>query len=730
LLERGGAIQAGDSPSAQKNQPRRWFSHQRLLSNTRAISAGPARLLREKSLWPQLAADHPKTISRKEVSTPPLAPVRAAAWGNVAGDPGWAGLPLEAYKRQQSCRMRLPQALTADRVLDLLVESQSLLEATVRWKIPLAYQAWLPAKYASIAWQVGHSVRDLAASTSSTGDEFALDLTQSLGEAGNPFADNARDGNWVQWQRLNPDSSKSGQLTNSVSGDSTPRTEEADGYQLRPLTEPIAELVSKPSAKAQSRPKKQTLQEPAGRSPISWLIIVAASLIPISLVSYLLTTYWPFLGNAAGPPVETRTQSDDPDDLPDGVTTDSAAPLTARESILISLAKKMTTVALPNNRTLEAVPLIEFDNPREEVRQLEFGLALPKEFLNLTFFPGPENEDLSRNLKSGFGEGDAANSEAEVRLRKISNAAGEKTLFLWRWLTAPPTGKELTWRMGALQVGEKGKPAKLTLPLEAPQREPARTLLSFMTNPLEIPYLHPAVSKLPSEVGKLPWVVDSIDLAERPTEIQKEGDITWSRSERKLDDMEYGFTPNREQLEAKIRKRLNAERYSKAEQAITEEIVRYPNFGFCLTTAFVGDEPLEDGKLMKLRIIPQIIIPRAQSSEEWREGNLITPRNDKELTEQTFKESTLTELKRLNLADYSLTKAEVERLSDWLDSPSARAPDPEDCRLLTRYLMIEELQRAVTTALERPFRFRVLRRTELQTKNGSQVFSIPAYVFE
>jgi hypothetical protein len=194
--------------------------------------------------------------------------------------------------------------------------------------------------------------------------------------------------------------------------------------------------------------------------------------------------------------------------------------------------------------------------------------------------------------------------------------------------------------------------------------------------------------------------------------------------------MEYGFTPNREQLEAKIRKRLNAERYSKAEQAITEEIVRYPNFGFCLTTAFVGDEPLEDGKLMKLRIIPQIIIPRAQSSEEWREGNLITPRNDKELTEQTFKESTLTELKRLNLADYSLTKAEVERLSDWLDSPSARAPDPEDCRLLTRYLMIEELQRAVTTALERPFRFRVLRRTELQTKNGSQVFSIPAYVFE
>lgn len=733
LLERGGVIVSGDSGAANSGHHKIWYSHQRLLSNTRAISAGPARVLRERSLWPPLPPDHPNTVSKKPVNVPPLAPLVAASWGKVAGDPGWAGLPLEAYKRQQPCRLKVANTLTADRVLDLLVESQSLLEAMVRWKIPLVYQAWLPAKYAGTAWLAAHSIRELATSANPSEDEFAIDLTQVLGEANNSFVENAREGNWVRWQQLHPESARNNETPVAAAAPATTEIEDAYDYRLGPISQLAPESTAQSRVKPRflTRQKEREESQKKSGSPLGLKIALgSAVLLLLTILGFWLNRS----GAAQNALIETTAQNKpaNADSNPEssGETVKSKAPNRALDFLLSNLTQQLGSVSLPEKPTDDAVALLNMLEIREDVRQLEFGLALPKEFLNLSFFPGPENEDLVRNIKSNLGEGESANTEAEVRLRRIEMKQGEQTQLLWRWLSQPPSGAETIWKMGALVAGQKGSSAKLFLPLEAPQRKSSRTLLSLIREPLEIPASHPAVSKVASEEGKSPWLIDCFETVDLKSTATDDSEIKWIRSPVRLENEEYSYIPDRKQLELKILKRLKTKPYSRAERAVTDELQKYPNLGFCLNASMLADEATEDGEQTNLKIIPRIIIPLPQAVGEGRSGNVVPEKIKPELSDESLRDMLVNELKQLIAYDYELTKADIERLGDWLNSPTAITPDPEDCRLFTRYLIGEELEKAVSKAIESRLRLRVLRLTELQTKNGRQVFPIPAFVFE
>jgi hypothetical protein len=101
-----------------------------------------------------------------------------------------------------------------------------------------------------------------------------------------------------------------------------------------------------------------------------------------------------------------------------------------------------------------------------------------------------------------------------------------------------------------------------------------------------------------------------------------------------------------------------------------------------------------------------------------------------ELSDESLRQQIIKALKQLNSRDYALSKADIERLGDWLNSSTTVTPDPDDCRLFTRYLIADELENAIYRVLDSRLRVRVLRQTELQTKNGSQIFPIPAFLFE
>jgi len=731
LLERGGVIVSNESGTDSGTQHRVWYSHQRLMGNTRAISAGPARVLRERSLWQPLTPDHANTISRKPINVPPLAPMVAANWGKIAGDPGWAGLPLEAYNRQQPCRLKVAGTLTADRVLDLLVESQSLLEAIMRWKIPISYQAWVPAKYAGNAWLIGHSLRELTAGANSSDNEFTIDLTQALGEANNPFVENAREGNWVRWQQLHPDATKNNEAVVNKAVSTTGEADDAIDYRLGPVLQPPAE--SNENSQAKSRFLRKLGGSDESREQTGWSLSRKLTLGSVGLILLTILGFWFYRSRASqNAQIESIStgNSANADSESGDETGESTTPKDPFDLMLSNLVQRLPSVSLPEKTTNDAVPLLEMAGNREEVRKLEFGLALPKAFLNLSFFPGPENKDLVRNLKSNLGEGEATDAEAEVRLRRIESKKGDETQLLWRWISQPPSGTETTWKMGALVAGQKGNENKYFLPLEGPKRDASKTFLSLIRKPYEIPVSHPAISKPDGEEAKSPWLIDSLESIAAKAKESASSEIKWVRSPSRLENHEYSFIPDREKLASKILNRLKAKPSSRAEQAIRDELQNYPNFGFCLTASTIPGEAAEGSEPTQLKIVPGIIIPRPRSAGEERTGNIVPEKIAAELSDESLRQQIIKALKQLNSRDYALSKADIERLGDWLNSSTTVTPDPDDCRLFTRYLIADELENAIYRVLDSRLRVRVLRQTELQTKNGSQIFPIPAFLFE
>jgi hypothetical protein len=655
----------------------------------------------------------------------------AANWGKIAGEPGWAGFPLEAFKRQQPCRLKVPGTLTADMVLDLLVESQSLLEALVRWKIPISYQAWVPAKYAGNAWLVGHSLRELTAGANSSENEFTIDLTQALGEANNPFVENAREGNWVRWQQLNPDLVTNNGAAAKKAVSTTGEADDAIDYRLGPVSQPTAEPNASSQAKSRFLRKLGGSDESPDQS--GWSLNRKLTLGSIGLILLAILGFW-FYRSRASQNAQVEAVSADnsaDDDSESGDQSDaSAAPKDPFDLMLSNLVRRLPSVSLPEQSTIDALPLLEIAGNREEVRKLEFGLALPKAFLNLSFFPGPENQDLVRNIKSNLGEGEAADAEAEVRLRRIESKKEDQTQLLWKWISQPPSGPETTWKMGALVAGQKGSENKYFLPLEGPQRESSKTFLSLIRKPFEIPVSHPAVSKPDGEEVKSPWLIDSLESIASEADKSAGSGIKWVRSPSRLENHEFSFSPDREKLVSKVLNRLKAKPNSKAEQAIKDELQKYPNFGFCLTASIIPGEAAEGSEPTQLKIVPGIIIPRPHSEGEERTGSIIPEKIAAELSDESLRQQITKAFKQLISRDYALSKADIERLGDWLNSSTTVTPDPDDCRLFARYLIAEELEKAIYGVLDNRLRVRVLRQTELQTKNGSQVFPIPAFVFE
>jgi hypothetical protein len=196
LVSRGMQV-PGESPAGQK-----YIIHQLLLENVRELSAGPAWLLANDQMWIYQWNVEPQYLESRQIDTCVLSPQICETWTRVTGDAGWAGMPLEAWQRRKPFVLVAPADKPTRTIIDMLVESQSLMDPRLRWDIPISISAWHPTKNLQRLWVVHAAGTQEAINAFRASDRVTVDITRKLGPATTSFAEFARAGAWARFNEV------------------------------------------------------------------------------------------------------------------------------------------------------------------------------------------------------------------------------------------------------------------------------------------------------------------------------------------------------------------------------------------------------------------------------------------------------------------------------------------------------------------------------------------------
>jgi hypothetical protein len=716
LLERGGKVAATDLSLGG------WVAHQILISNTRSLPAGPAASLLDPAIWTSQLLQGWIDMPTRELSNDPVSPRVAESWTAQAGDAGWAGLPLEAFQAKRPFQLELPSEASLQLALQLLLESQSLIEPKLRWEVPLSCQSWLPEKFERLAWRVNLATDQENGRSSS--DRYHLSLEGLLPPAANRFSQAARTGSWVE---LRPASSPTGQASTPASLGKTPAvlaTESSSSYDLQPLESPTRQARVLPLATEMSATPQPSITpgvtSPRPSTRFRWLAIPAGV-----AAGGLLTLWW-----AWPRPAEFRTPVNEVRGVAIGSTSQQASSATSAPSplddngfrqLFSAIADTTPQVKWPLEAKTQFETLLKLPANKELTSQLELGLALPKRFIDLTPIQGPADPDAVKRVQfSATGSSPAI--EAELRLRHVSNGTERHSLLLWRWLSPPPSELSAEISLGVLQFATSDKKRELlSLPLSPPHRQPAGTLVAAIRDPIQLePHLAELVFS-PEAKQFLSWRTGLTQLPLLITASPGAERVTWLSPESSSNQTEF-FIPDPPQLRRHLLAQIEPELRTESERAVSEVLDKNTPAGIAVRLAAPDASALARGE----RTIACVVVLQARNPEvldiAFSNNPFTDDRAELSVFRQRFQQQAETWLIRnFKLSASGLTPAERQ-------PPRSLSEQQLDQR--ARQLLASELLAGFGQALDSKLKFTIFRRTTVQSSRGPMTVDIPAVLVE
>jgi GTPase-associated protein 1, N-terminal domain type 2 len=196
LLARGIQM-PNEDPSRQK-----FVVHQLLLENVRDLTAGPAWVLANDKGWINQWNHEPQFLETREIENCSLSPRICETWAQVTGDAGWGGVALEAWQRRKPFALVIPPTMPSRVVLDLFVESQSLMDQHLRWKLPISIAAWHPSQDLQRMWVAYLAGSREAINSMRASDRVSVDISRKLEPATNSFSQVAKAGAWARFSHV------------------------------------------------------------------------------------------------------------------------------------------------------------------------------------------------------------------------------------------------------------------------------------------------------------------------------------------------------------------------------------------------------------------------------------------------------------------------------------------------------------------------------------------------
>ncbi|MEL7496795.1 MAG: hypothetical protein AAFN77_04250 [Planctomycetota bacterium] len=194
LLTRGACV-SGTSES------RKFIVHQMLIPHQNDWTCGPVAMLAKEDAWITQWSTKPQLLKPRSIEVPTLSPRICRHWESKTRDGGWAGLPLEAFEKQQPCLLSTDSDFSSRDILELFMESQSLLRYQDRWDIPFSIRAWHPFGSNNYFWSVVDRGTQQEIEFMHLPNVVRIDLTNPMSQATCKYANAARAGNWVNLQR-------------------------------------------------------------------------------------------------------------------------------------------------------------------------------------------------------------------------------------------------------------------------------------------------------------------------------------------------------------------------------------------------------------------------------------------------------------------------------------------------------------------------------------------------
>ena len=94
--------------------------HQLLLSEAELPNEGPAAMLANEKHWFTQWSANPQMLKPRAFESFPLSPRICNLWKETTGDPGWAGTPVEAWAKEESCALIATPEIKSRTVIQML----------------------------------------------------------------------------------------------------------------------------------------------------------------------------------------------------------------------------------------------------------------------------------------------------------------------------------------------------------------------------------------------------------------------------------------------------------------------------------------------------------------------------------------------------------------------------------------------------------------------------------
>lgn len=177
------------------------LAHHLVLDDSSLPSAGPAATLRSPGLMMTQWSGQPRYLDGP-ISLDEFIPATAAcaAWEVATGDAGWGGALAGAFVRAPHLPVYLIYAPGTD-VLELINESMSLLDPSIRWQVTFSTYFTAIAQGITCNWRCALQ-GSAAAKAALAGSGLVIDLTRPMEPpAPSPFTDAARTGRVVEIEK-------------------------------------------------------------------------------------------------------------------------------------------------------------------------------------------------------------------------------------------------------------------------------------------------------------------------------------------------------------------------------------------------------------------------------------------------------------------------------------------------------------------------------------------------
>lgn len=174
-----------------------WLVHQIAVSNVNQLPAGPAWLMANGCNWIGEWTHEPQFLGEMTLAGGSLSPRVCAKWKEMFGDAGWGGLPLEAFQKAKSFAAIISDGKPLAAGLELFVDSQSLIDPKLRWRIPMLIGVQSPSSKIGAAWAILKNNSKESAALSRNADWVVVSSSRNLESSANAFGANARTGDWA-----------------------------------------------------------------------------------------------------------------------------------------------------------------------------------------------------------------------------------------------------------------------------------------------------------------------------------------------------------------------------------------------------------------------------------------------------------------------------------------------------------------------------------------------------